>query len=375
MPLSHPKSAFHLSGNHQTMSHLAAPGNVCVPRSHGALAAWFSGVTSHFRRDCWGSWPFCAISHTEITGTKGTTFCQPVTLSTPFSAIGWVGSGTSQKPLSGSFLGYSLRKWKILTLQKAWPIYKLGNPPPKKMASEWHSSFCQKQREDSKFPYLQSFKALSQDPDLRDSCCMCLSVASLSLVPLCLSPSDFQTIPTQPFSSTWSLGKDSEVSFHPGLSPIFKNLRDQIHPFQSILVHWFLHVGVHSCHLLFDHFQFTLIHGPNIPDSYVILVFTASDSTSITSPIHNRALFSLWIHLFILSGVISLLFPSSILGTYRPEEVIFQYHIFLSFHAIHGVLKERILKWFAIPFFTGPRFVRTLHHDSPILGGHTRHGS
>ena len=26
-----------------------------------------------------------------------------------------------------------------------------------------------------------------------------------------------------------------------------------------------------SCHLLFDHFQFTLIHGPNIPGSYAIL--------------------------------------------------------------------------------------------------------
>ena len=23
---------------------------------------------------------------------------------------------------------------------------------------------------------------------------------------------------------------------------------------------------VHSCHLLFDHFQFALIHGPNIPE-------------------------------------------------------------------------------------------------------------
>ena len=28
------------------------------------------------------------------------------------------------------------------------------------------------------------------------------------------------------------------------------------------------------CHLLFDHFQFTLIHGPNIPGSYAILFFS-----------------------------------------------------------------------------------------------------
>ena len=32
--------------------------------------------------------------------------------------------------------------------------------------------------------------------------------------------------------------------------------------------HW---VSVHSCHLLFDHFQFALIHGPDIPGSYAIL--------------------------------------------------------------------------------------------------------
>ena len=57
--------------------------------------------------------------------------------------------------------------------------------------------------------------------------------------------------------------------------------------------------------LLFDHFQFALIHGPNMPGSYAILLFTASDFTSITRHIHNRVLFLLWLHLFILSGVIS----------------------------------------------------------------------
>ena len=42
---------------------------------------------------------------------------------------------------------------------------------------------------------------------------------------------------------------------------------------------------------------------------------------------------------------------------------------------VHGVLTARILKWFAIPFSSGPRFVRTLHHDPSILGGPTWHGS
>ena len=100
----------------------------------------------------------------------------------------------------------------------------------------------------------------------------------------------------------------------------------------------------------FDHFQFALIHGPNIPGSYVILVFTVLNIASITSHIHNWMLFLLWLHLFLLSGVISPLIFSSILGTYRPGEFIFQYPIFLPFHTVHGVLKVRILKWFAIPF-------------------------
>ena len=84
------------------------------------------------------------------------------------------------------------------------------------------------------------------------------------------------------------------------------------------------------------------------------------DFTSIASQIHNWVLLFLWLCLFILSGVISPLISSSILGTYWPEEFIFQCPIFLPFHPVHGVLKARILKWFAIPFSNGPPFVRTL---------------
>ena len=118
--------------------------------------------------------------------------------------------------------------------------------------------------------------------------------------------------------------------------------------------------------------QLTLIHGPNIPGSYAVLFFIASDFTSITSHIHSWMLFLLWLclftlslhdalpiyswvffllwlHPFILSGVISPLISSSILGTYSPGEFLFQYPIILSFHTVLGVLKARILKWFAIP--------------------------
>ena len=49
--------------------------------------------------------------------------------------------------------------------------------------------------------------------------------------------------------------------------------------------------------------------------------------------------------------------------------------LLLRFHALHGVLKARILKWLAIPFSSGPCFVRTLHHDLSDLGGPTQHVS
>ena len=114
-----------------------------------------------------------------------------------------------------------------------------------------------------------------------------------------------------------------------------------------------------------------LIHGPNIPGSYAILLFIVLDLASITSHIHNWVLFLLWLCLFILSGVISLLTSSSILGTYQLGEFISQCPIFLPFHSVHGVLKARILKWFAIAFSTGPRSVRPLHHDPSILSGPT----
>jgi len=40
-----------------------------------------------------------------------------------------------------------------------------------------------------------------------------------------------------------------------------------------------------------------------------------------------------------------------------------EYHIFLPFHTVPGVLKARMRKWFASLFSSGARFVRSLHHD------------
>ena len=56
------------------------------------------------------------------------------------------------------------------------------------------------------------------------------------------------------------------------------------------------------------------------------------------------------------------------MGTYWPGQFLCQYPIILPFHTVHGVLKARILKWFAIPLSSGPHSVRPLHHDLPVLG-------
>ena len=92
--------------------------------------------------------------------------------------------------------------------------------------------------------------------------------------------------------------------------------------------------------------------------------------TLLLSPVTSTTgyCFLLWLHPFILSGVISPLISCSILGTYQPGEFLFQYRIILPFHTVHGVLKARILKWFAIPFSGGPHSVRPLHHDLSVLG-------
>ena len=79
-----------------------------------------------------------------------------------------------------------------------------------------------------------------------------------------------------------------------------------------------------------------------------ILLFPALDLASITSHIHNWVLFFLWLHLFILSWVISLLISSSMLGTYWPGEFLFQYPIILPFHTVHGASRQEY--WSGLPF-------------------------
>ena len=147
--------------------------------------------------------------------------------------------------------------------------------------------------------------------------------------------------------------------------------------FESVLMRWVKlepiiqsevsQNDVHSCRLLFDDLQFTLIRGPNIPGPYAIVLFTASDFTSTTSHTHNWVLFLLFLHLFILSGIIS---PLISVAYCIPNDLgSSSSSVLLAYHTVHGIFKIRILKRFANPFSNGPRFVRTLHHDPSIMGG------
>ena len=146
---------------------------------------------------------------------------------------------------------------------------------------------------------------------------------------------------------------------------------------QYILVHWFLKCRftlATSC-LITSNLPWFMDLTFQVPMQYCSLQhWTSLPSPVTTGLIHNWVLFLLWLHLFILSGVISPLNSSSILGIYRPKEFSFQCPIFLPFHTVHGVLKARMLKWFATAFSSGPHFVRTLYHDLSVLGGPTWHG-
>ena len=141
-------------------------------------------------------------------------------------------------------------------------------------------------------------------------------------------------------------------------------------------------------HVSFFFYSWVIFHGVYVPQlpypfvcwwtsrllqcpSYSIVLY--SIYFTFTSR-HNRnwASFPLWPSCFILSGAISncpLLFPGSILGTFKLGGLIFWHHISFPFHIVHGILQARILEWVVISFSIGPRFVRTRHYDPSVLGG------
>ena len=145
-----------------------------------------------------------------------------------------------------------------------------------------------------------------------------------------------------------------------------------IRPFQSILIHWSLKCRCSLCHLLFDHFHFTLIHGSNIPGSYAILFFTTLGFTSITSHIHSWALFSLRLCLFILSEVISPLFSNSILSPTDLRSSSFSVISFCLFILFMGFSRQEY--WSGLPFPSPGDHILSVSPLWPVLGGPTWHG-
>ena len=78
---------------------------------------------------------------------------------------------------------------------------------------------------------------------------------------------------------------------------------------------------------------------------------------------------SFFLKLFLYSSSVAYWAPTDLMSS------SFSVLSFFPFHTVYGVLKARILKWFSIPFSSGPCFVRTLYHDQSVLGGTTWHGS
>ena len=100
-----------------------------------------------------------------------------------------------------------------------------------------------------------------------------------------------------------------------------------------------------SSHLILCH---PLLLLPPIPPS--IRVFSSESTLCMRWPKYWSFSFNIsssnehpGLICFILSGVISPLISSSILGAYWPGEFLFQYPIILPSHTVHGVLKARIL--------------------------------
>ena len=141
------------------------------------------------------------------------------------------------------------------------------------------------------------------------------------------------------------------------------------HPFQSILVHWFLECQrsllpspVWLLSICLDSWTWHSRFLCNIV-LYSIRLFFHHQTHPQLSTISSLAqpCYSFWSYFFAL--------PQYHTGHLLTWGAHLSCHIFLSFHTVHGVLEARILKWFATPFSNGPCFVRTLKHDLSILDG------
>ena len=120
---------------------------------------------------------------------------------------------------------------------------------------------------------------------------------------------------------------------------------------------------------MFDHFQFTLIHGPmQVPMQYC----SSQHQTLLPLPVtsttgycfHFGSVPSFFQELFLHSSPVAYWADTS-LGSSSFSVIIFSPSL-----TVHGVLKARIVKRFAVPFSSGPHF---LHYDPSVSGGPTQY--
>ena len=101
-------------------------------------------------------------------------------------------------------------------------------------------------------------------------------------------------------------------------------------------------------------------------------ILSPLDTSTTGCHFHFGSASSFLLELFLHSSLVTHWTPTNLGG---GGGFTVQYHIFLPFYTLHGILKARMLKWFAIPFSNGPCFVRTLHYDQSVLGGPIKHCS
>ena len=103
-----------------------------------------------------------------------------------------------------------------------------------------------------------------------------------------------------------------------------------------------------------------------VPKQYCSLQHLTWLPSTITSTTRHCISFgsisSIFLELFLHSPPVAYWAPTN-LGS--PSFSV----LYFPFSYYSRVLKARILRWFTIPFSSGPHSVRPLHHDPPILGG------
>ena len=160
--------------------------------------------------------------------------------------------------------------------------------------------------------------------------------------------------------------------------------------FKSFPAHFFFFVSDHPFFNFLTPYKFSLLALTLdvISSEYHFLTLLTLNFTMLTLAftfttrhINNWASFPPWPRLFILFRALSSPFPSNILnlGAQHIEPTDLGAHVLMSYLFTFSYYSwgswSKNTGVIAIPFSSGPRFVRTLHHYPSISGGPARHGS